>query len=181
MVEGEERVLYIFCHYIVPRRLGLTPLSSFSVWGLLLWHALGFLTLGAVSNPSSVQSLSHVRLFVTPWTVARQASLSITNSWSLLKLMSMESVMPSNHFILCRPLRLLPQSFPASGSISMSQFFASGGQSVGVSASASVLPMNIQDWFHSGLTGLISLLIKLCYFHIIKTFKNDVVKECLLT
>ena len=91
-----------------------------------------------------VQLLSRVRLFVTPWTVARQASLSITNSWSLLKLMSMESVMPSNHFILCRPLRLLPQSFPASGSISMSQFFASGGQSVGVSASASVLPMNIQ-------------------------------------
>ena len=57
---------------------------------------------------SSVQSLSHVRLFVTPWTAAHQASLSITNSWSLLKLMSIESVMPSNHLILCRPL--LPPS-----------------------------------------------------------------------
>jgi len=61
---------------------------------------------------SSVQSLSHVRLFVTPWTAAHQASLSITNSWSLLKLMSIESVMPSNHLILCRPLLLLPSIFP---------------------------------------------------------------------
>ena len=62
---------------------------------------------------SSVQSLSHVRLFVTPWTAARQASLSITNSWSLLKFMSIESVMPSNHLILCRPLLLLPSIFPS--------------------------------------------------------------------
>ena len=60
---------------------------------------------------SSVQSLSHVRLFVTPWTVAHQASLSLTNSWSLLKLMSIESVMPSSHLILCRPLLLLPSIF----------------------------------------------------------------------
>ena len=57
---------------------------------------------------SSVQSLSHIRLFATPWTAARQASLSITNSWSLLKLMSIESVMPSNHLVLCRPFLLLP-------------------------------------------------------------------------
>ena len=62
---------------------------------------------------SSVQSLSRVRLFVTPWTVARQASLSITNSWSLLKLMTIESVMPSNHLILCHPLLLLPSVFPS--------------------------------------------------------------------
>ena len=61
---------------------------------------------------SSVQSLSSVRLFATPWTAARQASLSITNSWSLLKLMSIESVMPSNHIILCHPL-LLPSIFPS--------------------------------------------------------------------
>ena len=94
---------------------------------------------------SSVQLLSGVRLFVTPWTAAHQASLSITNSWSLLKLMSVESVMPSNHLILFHPLLLLPQSFPASGSFPMSQFFTSGGQSIGVSASTSVLPMNIQD------------------------------------
>ena len=62
---------------------------------------------------SSVQSLSPVRLFATPWTAAHQASLSITNFWSLLKLMSIESVMPSNHFILCRPLLLLPSVFPS--------------------------------------------------------------------
>ena len=61
---------------------------------------------------SSVQSLSRVQLFVTPWTAARQASLSITNSWNLLKLMSIESVMPSNHLILCHPLLLLPSIFP---------------------------------------------------------------------
>ena len=106
---------------------------------------------------SSVQSLSRVRLFVTPWTAAHQASLSITNSWSLLKLMSITSVMPSSHLIFCYPLLLLLQSFPASGSFQMSQFFESGGQSTGVSASAFVLPMNIQDWFPLGLTGLISL------------------------
>ena len=62
---------------------------------------------------SAVQLLSCVRLFVTPWTVARQASLSITNSQSLLKLMSIELVMPSNHLILCRPLLLLPSIFPS--------------------------------------------------------------------
>ena len=62
---------------------------------------------------SSVQLLSRVRLFVTPWTVAHKAFLSITNSWSLLKLMSIESVMPSNHLILCRPLLLLPSIFPS--------------------------------------------------------------------
>ena len=83
--------------------------------------------------------------FATPWTTARQASLSITNSWSLLKLMSIESMMPSSHLILCRSLLLLPSSFPASRSFPMSQLFASGGQSIGVSASTSVLPMNTQD------------------------------------
>ena len=62
---------------------------------------------------SSVQSLNHVRLFVTSWTAARQASLSITNSWSLLKLISIESVMPSNHLILCCPLLLPPAIFPS--------------------------------------------------------------------
>ena len=70
---------------------------------------------------------------------------SITNSWSLPKLMSIKSVMPSNHLIFCRPLLLLPSSFPTSQSFQMSQFFASGGQSIGVSASASVLPKNTQD------------------------------------
>ena len=109
---------------------------------------------------SWVQSLSHVQLFATPWIAARQASLSITNSWSPLKLMSIESVMPSSHLILCRPLLLLPQSLQASESFPMSQIFTSGGQSIGVSASTSVLPMNAQDWSPLGWTGRISLQSK---------------------
>ena len=95
-----------------------------------------------------------------PMTAACQASLSITNSRSLLKLMSIESVMPSSHLILCRPFSSCLPSFPASGSFPVSQLFTSGGQSTGVSASASVLPMNIQDWFPLGWTGLISLQSK---------------------
>ena len=91
----------------------------------------------------------------TQWTAALQASLSIINSRSLLKLISIGSVMPSNHLIFCRPLLLLP-SIPASGSFQMSQYFASDGQSIGVSASASILPVSIQDSFPLGLTGLIS-------------------------
>ena len=102
-----------------------------------------------------VQLLSCVWLFSIPWTAARQASLFFTISWSLLKLMSIESLMPSNHLILCRPLLLLPSIFP-SIRVPMSQFFASGGQSMGISASISVHPMNIQDWFPLTLTGLIS-------------------------
>ena len=84
---------------------------------------------------SSVQSLSHVQLFETPQTAACQASLSITNSWSLLRLMSIESVMLSNHLILCWSLLLPPSIFPRSGSFPMSQFFTLGGQNIGVSCS----------------------------------------------
>ena len=79
----------------------------------------------------------------TPWTEACQASLSITNSWSLLRFKSIELVMPSNFLIFCCPFCL--QSFPASGSFTMSPFFTSGGKSIRVSPSASVLPINIQD------------------------------------
>ena len=89
-----------------------------------------------------VQSLSHVRLFATPWTAARQAPLSFTISWSSLELMFIESAMPSNHLILCHPLLLLPLVFPRIKVFSVSQFFPSGGQRIG--ASVSVLPMNIQ-------------------------------------
>ena len=88
---------------------------------------------------SSVQLLSHVQLFATPWTAARQASLSITNSPSLLNLMSITSVIPYNHLILRHLLLLPPSIFPSI------RLFASGGQSIGVSASASVLSMNIQN------------------------------------
>ena len=104
-----------------------------------------------------VKLLSHVWLFATAWTVECQASLSFTISWSLLKLMSIKLVMPSNHLILCHPLLLHLQS---SVSFQMSQFFTSGGQSIGASASTGVLPMNIQDQFPLGLSGLISLQSK---------------------
>ena len=91
------------------------------------------------------------QLFVTPWNAACQASMFITIPQSLLQLMSIESVMPSNHCILCHPLSSCLQSFPASGSFPMSWLFASGGQNIGVSAS--VLQVNIQDWLPLGLTG----------------------------
>ena len=108
---------------------------------------------------SSAESLSRVQL-LTPWTAARQASLSIANSRSLLKLMSIELVMPSNHLILCCPL-LLPSVFPSIRVFSNeSVFFASGGQSIGASDSTSVLPVNIEDCFPLGLTDWISLQSK---------------------
>ena len=95
---------------------------------------------------SSGQSLSRAWLSANPWVTARQASLSITNSQSSLKLTSIESVMPSSHLILCRPLLLLPPIPPSIRVFPMSQLFAWGGQSTGVSASASFLPKNTQDW-----------------------------------
>ena len=106
------------------------------------------------------QSLSRVGLFATPWKdAASQASLSFTVSWSLLKLMSVESMTPSNHISSSAVLfSSYLQSFPASGSLLMSQLFASGGQSIGTSAS--VLSMYIQGLFPLGLAGLISLLFK---------------------
>ena len=106
---------------------------------------------------STVQSLSCIRLFANLWTTAHQTSLTITNSPSLLKLLYIKSVMPPNHLILCHSPLLLPSIFPASGSFQMSQLFASGGQSIGVSASTSVLTMNIQDSSALGWTGWISL------------------------
>ena len=106
-----------------------------------------------------VQSLSHVQVFVTPWTVARQASLSVTNSRAY------SNSCPSSRW--CHPTISssvvpfsCPQSFPASGSFLMSQLFTWGDQSIGASVSASVLPMNIQDWFLLRLTSLISLQSK---------------------
>ena len=101
-----------------------------------------------------VQSLSHVQLFVTPYTFAYQASMSFTISWKLLKLMSIESVMPPNHCIFCHLLLLLPSTFPRIRVFSNESGLTSGGQSIGASTSASVLLMNIQYWFPLGLTGL---------------------------
>ena len=121
----------------------------------------------------SVQSLNCVWLFATPWTAACQASLSITNSQSLLKLMSIKLVMPSNHLILCCPFSSCLQSLPASWSFPVNQFFASGGQSIRASASTSVLPMNIQNWFPLGLIGLIFLQSK----GLSRVFSNTTVQK----
>ena len=118
-------------------------------------------------------SVTHLcLLFVTLWTAARQASLSITNSWSLPKLMSIESVMPSNHLIPVVPFSSCPQSFPASASFPMIQLFTSGGQSIEVSASTSVLPMNTQDW-SLGWTAWISLQSK----GLSRVFSNTTVQK----
>ena len=106
---------------------------------------------------SSVQSLSRVRLFVTPWIAARQASLSIINSRSSLRLTSMESVMLSSHLILCHPLLLLP---PIPPSIRVFSNESTLSQSTVVSASASFLPKKSQDWSPSEWTGWISLQSK---------------------
>ena len=109
---------------------------------------------------SSVQ-FSHSVLSdsAVPWTAACQASLSITNSQSLLKFMSIKSVMPSKHLIFCHPLLLLPSIFPSIRVFSNE--FSSSHQAAKVTgASASVLPVNIQDWFPLGLTGWISLQSK---------------------
>ena len=105
----------------------------------------------------AVQLLRGVWLFATPWTAVCQASLSFTISQSLLKLMSIESVMISNHFILCHPLLLLPSIFPSIRVFSNESALHIRWQGIGASAVASVLPMNIQGWFPLGLTGLILL------------------------
>ena len=104
-----------------------------------------------------VQSLYYVQLFATPWTSAHQVSLSFTIIWILLKFMSIELVMLSNHHILCCPLLLLPSIFPSNRVFTVSWLFRSAGQNTEASASATVLPKNIQGLFPLGLTGLISL------------------------
>ena len=120
---------------------------------------------------SSVQSLSHVWL-CSPMDCSVPGFPVNPNSWSLIKLMSLKLVMPSNHLILWCPFSCL-QSFRASGSFPVNHFFASGSQSIGASASASVLPMNIQDWFPLGCTGLIYLLSK----GLSRVFSNTTVQK----
>ena len=132
------------------------PFPAVSKVGILhLYHILTWSV-----QFSSVQSLSPVWAFVTPWTAAQQDSLSITNSQSLLKLMSIESVMPYNYLILSCSLLLLPSIFPNIRVFSKESVLPIRWPSIGVSASASVLPMNILDWFPLGWTGWISLQSK---------------------
>ena len=113
-------------------------ISTLTEWRTTFWACSR-----SWSQFNSVQLLSRVQLFATLWAVACEAFLSITNSQRLLKLMSIESMMPSNHLILCLPLLPLPSIFSASGSFPVSQPFTSAGQSNGASASAIVLPVNI--------------------------------------
>ena len=123
---------------------------------------------------SSVQSVSHVRLFATPWTAAHQASLSINQLLEPAQThvhRVCDAFQPSHSLIILFSSCL--QSFPTSGSFPTSQFFASGCQSIRVSASASVLPMNIQKWFPLGLTGLISLQSK----RLLRVFSNTTVQK----
>ena len=112
-----------------------------------MWLFSGF----PVSPLSSVHSLSRVRLFAIPWTAARQASLSITNSWSLLKLMSIESVMPSSHLILCHPLLLLPPIPPRIRVFSNELTPCMRWPKYWSFSFSISLPMNTQDWSPLGL------------------------------
>ena len=122
---------------------------------------------------SSVESLSRVQLFATPWTAACQASLSITNSRSLHKLIYIESVMPSNHLTLCHPLFHLPSIFPSIRVFSKESVLHIRWLSIGISASASVLPINIQNRFPLGWAGWVSLQSK----GLSKVFSNTTVQK----
>ena len=132
-------IVILYSHYCNRLLTGCPDFSAFSSlvhsvpqqkWSYSENEVMSMLCL---KSCCSVQSLSRVWLFTTPWTAARQASLSVTSSRSLLKPMSIESVMPSTHLILCHPLLLLPSVFPSIGVFSLSQLFPSGGQSIRVS------------------------------------------------
>ena len=123
---------------------------------------------------SSFQSLSRFWLFASPWTAAHQALVSISNSWSSPKSMSIESVRPSNHLILCRPLLFLPSFFPSIRVFSNeSALRIRWPLGIRVSASTSVLPMNIQDRFPWGWNDLISLQSK----GLSRVFSNNMVQK----
>ena len=139
----------------------------------LLIHGIDDKCSGLLGYSQSVQSLSCVQLFVTPWNAACQASLSITNFQNLLKLTSIELVLPSSHLSLCRPLLLLPSIFCSLRVFSNESVLCIRWPKYSVSASASVLPMHIQDWFPLGLTGLISLQSKVSS----RVFSNTTVQK----
>ena len=125
------------------------------------------------SQFSSIQLLSHFRLFATPWIAACQASLSITNSHSLLKLMSIESVMSSSHLILCHPLLLLPLIPPSIRVFSNESTLHMRWPKYWSLSLTSVLPMNTQDWSPLGWTGWISLQSK----GLSRVFSNTIVQK----
>ena len=141
---------------------GISPTqgSNLCLLGLLLWQCTTPWFQPAKALTSSVQWLSPVQLFAIPWTAAHQASLSIANSWSLLKFMSIESVMPSNHLILCCPLLLSPSIFPSIRVFYNESVLHIKWPKYWSFSFSITLPMNIQDWFPLGWTGWISLLSK---------------------
>ena len=137
------------------------------------WVREGHGLLLYISQFSSVQSLSHIRLFVTPWIAARQASLSITNSRSSLKLMSIESVMSSSHLILCHPLLLLPPNPPSIRVFSNESTLRMRWPKYW-SCSFSIIPSNnTQDWSPLEWTGWISLQ----YNGLSRVFSNTTVQK----
>ena len=136
----------------------ISSLSHFSVCGLLLFEWLPYIVV--CSCHCVVLLPSHVQLVVTPWMSAHQASLSLTVWQSLPKFMFIASVMLSSHLILWCPPFLLPSIFPSIRDFSIESLFASDDQNTGASASASLLPVNIQDFSPLRLTGLTSLLPK---------------------
>ena len=158
--------------YDVLKQLGFIQKYVYEWYKWSPWSLLGNLDVTNLFQFSSVQSLSHVQLFATPWTTARQASLSITSSRSPPKHISIESMIPCISSSVV-PFSSCPQSFPTSGSFSMSQLFASRGQSIGVSAPTSILPMNTQDWSPLGWTGWISLQSK----GLSRVFSNTTVQK----
>ena len=162
--------LLFFDYFVVPLLLSFFPFALF-LCDLMTFHRVFFDSFSLYHSCIYcrfflcdycelvvVQSPSHVRLFAAPWTAACQASLSFTISQSLLKPVFIESVMPSNHLILCHPLLLLPSILPSIRVFSNQlALWIREPKYFGASASASVLSMNIQDWFPLGWTGLISL------------------------
>ena len=165
------------CHCLLPGIFLTQGWLNPCILRILHWQAassllcyLGSPKLAAVLNIWQVKLLesfscccsvtSHVWVFVTPWTAACQASLSFTISQSLLKLMSIDSVRPSNYLILCNPLHLLLSIFPSIGVFSNESALWIRWPNIGISASASILSVTIQYWFPLGWTGLISLQSK---------------------
>ena len=152
---GKSTVHHLFSLPLLPPRLWQPLLFNVSSLAFLVVGIIQYMPFsdwlfslkicieGSSMSCFVVLSLSHDWLFSTPWSAERQTSLSITNSWSLPKPMSIESVMPSNHLILCCPLLLLPSIFSSIRVFSNESAFASGGQSIGASAPASAPPMNV--------------------------------------
>ena len=159
-------------------RVGLWDPMNCSMPGLPLqtqhvkWTLSNHIEIKVAHCLQTVQLISHVQLFITPWTTVYQAFLSIANSQSLFKLMSIESVMPSNHLILCHPLLLPPSIFPSIRVFSNESVLHIRWPKYW-SFSFSIIPMNIQDWFPLGWTGWISLQSK----GVSRVFSNTTVQK----